>query len=155
MGLPQGEEHEKTAREWLRILKYYRDPSTARSMLELLVTAGPLLALWAAGIAVAQISVVLSLLLGCLSGLFLVRLFIIQHDCGHGSFLSNRKHQDWVGRICGVLTYTPYADWKYVHSVHHAHAGHLEKEVWGDVYTMTVSKTSMTWSLDPPKRASI
>jgi len=130
----------KAAKDWIRVLSKYRTPSTARSVTEIALTAVPLLALWATGIALLNFAPALSSLAGFIGGMFLIRLFIIQHDCGHGSFLANRKAQDWVGRVCGAFTCTPYADWKYVHSVHHAHAGHLDKRGMGDVYTMTTDE---------------
>jgi omega-6 fatty acid desaturase (delta-12 desaturase) len=75
-----------------------------------------------------------------LAGLFLVRTFILQHDCGHGSFLSSRKSQDYLGRVLGILTVTPYAVWRQCHSIHHSAAGHLDKRGLGDVMTLTVEE---------------
>jgi len=140
MGIEKDIPEEKTARDWLRLLVQYRTPSTWRSLFEIAVTGLPLLGLWVLGAGLAETAGLAALAMGCLAGLFLIRLFIIQHDCGHGAFLANRKAQDWVGRICGAFTCTPYADWKYVHSVHHAHAGHLDKRGMGDVYTMTLEE---------------
>jgi omega-6 fatty acid desaturase (delta-12 desaturase) len=69
---------------------------------------------------------------------FLVRLFMIQHDCGHGSFFRRRPANDWVGRILGVLTLTPYDFWRHTHGLHHAHSGNLDHRGVGDVDTLTV-----------------
>src|ERR1700742_1849013 len=69
---------------------------------------------------------------------FLVRLFMIQHDCGHGSFFSNRHANDWVGRVIGVLTMTPYDFWQRTHAIHHATSGNLERRGIGDLDTLTV-----------------
>jgi omega-6 fatty acid desaturase (delta-12 desaturase) len=71
---------------------------------------------------------------------FLVRIFIIQHDCGHGSFFNTRKANDLLGAICGVLTMTPYLYWRKSHAIHHASAGSLEDRGVGDIYTMTVKE---------------
>jgi omega-6 fatty acid desaturase (delta-12 desaturase) len=71
---------------------------------------------------------------------FLVRIFIIQHDCGHGSFFNTRKANDLLGAICGVLTMTPYLYWHKSHAIHHASAGSLEDRGVGDIYTMTVKE---------------
>ncbi len=131
---------EMPARDWIRVLSKYRTPSTGRSMAEVGLTVGPLLALWALSFALLGIHVLPAALVGLISGVFLVRLFIIQHDCGHGAFLANRKAQDWIGRLAGVLTCTPYADLKHTHSIHHAHAGHLDKRGLGDVRTMTLEE---------------
>ena len=69
---------------------------------------------------------------------FLVRLFMIQHDCGHGAFFRHRLANDWVGRIIGVLTLTPYDFWRQAHAVHHASSGNLDRRGLGDVTTLTV-----------------
>ena len=69
---------------------------------------------------------------------FLLRLFIIQHDCGHGSFFANRLANDWVGRLIGVLTLTPYDWWRRTHAIHHATTGNLDRRGIGDVNTLTV-----------------
>jgi acyl-lipid omega-6 desaturase (Delta-12 desaturase) len=69
---------------------------------------------------------------------FLVRLFMIQHDCGHGSFFRYRLANGWVGRLLGVLTLTPYDDWRRAHAVHHANSGHLDRRGVGDINTLTV-----------------
>jgi omega-6 fatty acid desaturase (delta-12 desaturase) len=130
----------RTAKEWLRILSKYRAPSTGRSWTELALTAGPLLAIWGAGIALIKVSPAAAVAVSIAAGLFIIRLFIIQHDCGHGSFLKNRKVQDWVGRVSGAFTCTPYMDWKYAHSVHHSHAGDLDERGLGDVHTMTLEE---------------
>lgn len=71
---------------------------------------------------------------------FLVRIFIIQHDCGHGSFFKSRKANDFLGSICGVLTFTPYHYWRKSHAIHHASSGSLEDRGTGDIYTMTVQE---------------
>lgn len=71
---------------------------------------------------------------------FLVRIFIIQHDCGHASFFKTRKANDWVGKVCGIFTFTPYAAWRKSHAIHHAHHADLEDRGTGDVWTMTVEE---------------
>jgi omega-6 fatty acid desaturase (delta-12 desaturase) len=67
-----------------------------------------------------------------------VRLFIIQHDCGHGSFFASRRANDLLGRALGVLTLTPYAFWRRSHAVHHATSGNLSRRGDGDITTLTV-----------------
>jgi omega-6 fatty acid desaturase (delta-12 desaturase) len=79
-----------------------------------------------------------SFLLAVPAGLFLVRLFMIQHDCGHGAFFRHRAANDWVGRIIGVLTLTPYDAWKRAHAIHHGTSGNLDKRGTGDLDTLTV-----------------
>src|SRR5206468_2009590 len=69
---------------------------------------------------------------------FLVRLFAIQHDCGHGSFFGSRRANDLLGRIIGVATLTPYAFWRHRHAIHHATSGNLDQRGVGDIGTLTV-----------------
>lgn len=130
----------RTARDWLTTLARYREPSTRRSLWELAATLVPFLGLWALAWGALSVSPWLALPLAILNGGFLVRLFIIQHDCGHGSFLKNRRAQDWLGRVLGVLTLTPYAVWRHSHSIHHAHHGDLDARGIGDVTTLTVEE---------------
>ena len=81
----------------------------------------------------------LTLLLSFPAAGLLVRLFIFQHDCGHGSFFASRTANDRLGRALSVLTLTPYASWSRGHAAHHASAGNLERRGRGDVDTWTVS----------------
>ena len=75
------------------------------------------------------------LLLTIPAGGFLLRLFLIQHDCGHGAFFSSRRCNDWLGRSLGVLTLTPYYYWRRSHAIHHASTGNLERRGIGDIDT--------------------
>jgi omega-6 fatty acid desaturase (delta-12 desaturase) len=126
------------AREWVKILAKYRDPSHFRSFVELLVTASGFAALWFMAWAVLGLSSWLSLLTTLLAAGFLVRLFMIQHNCGHGSFFRHRAANDWLGRAIGILTLTPYDDWRWSHAIHHASSGNLERRGIGDISTLTV-----------------
>jgi len=127
------------ASRWTQILGRYRQPSRMRSMVELAVTATPLAALWtAAWFAYSLGFWWLSLLIAVPAGGFLVRLFMIQHDCGHGAFFPHKQVNDWIGRAIGVLTMTPYDFWRRTHAVHHATSGNLDRRGMGDVDTLTV-----------------
>jgi len=128
------------ARNWVRILKQYRDPILWRSYFELAVTLLPFLAIWAVAWVLLDMAPVASVLLAMGNGLFLVRLFIIQHDCGHGGYFRNRTLSDWVGRALGVLTVTPYDMWKHCHAMHHADHGNLAQRGIGDILTLTVEE---------------
>ena len=130
----------RNARAWLSTLARYREPMSARSLFELAATLVPFVALWVLAWAALFVSAWLALSVALLNGAFLVRIFVIQHDCGHGSFLTNRKAQDWIGRTLGVLTLTPYAVWKRTHSIHHAHHGDLDQRGIGDVLTLTIDE---------------
>ncbi len=123
---------------WTRTLARYREPSHTRSLLELLVTAGPFALLWAAVWAALSISYWLALIVAVPAAGFLVRLFMIQHDCGHGAFFRNRSANDWLGRVIGVLTLTPYDFWRRTHALHHATSGNLDRRGFGDITTLTV-----------------
>ena len=128
------------ARDWIKHLAKYRDPSTLRSLFELGVTIGPFVALWALAWWSLSISYWLTLAISVANGAFLLRLFTIQHDCGHGSFFKNRTASDWTGRMLGVLTMTPYAVWRHSHSVHHSGSGNLSRRGLGEIATLTVSE---------------
>ena len=82
----------------------------------------------------------LTLLLAIPAAGFLVRLFMIQHDCGHGAFFRRRSTNDWVGRIIGIFTLTPYDVWRRSHAIHHATTGNLDLRGFGDIHTMTVAE---------------
>ena len=87
-----------------------------------------------------DVSYWITLPLAILAGALLVRVFIIFHDCGHGSFFKSRTANDVVGFLTGVLTFTPYYHWRWEHAIHHASAGHLDKRGTGDVWTLTVQE---------------
>jgi omega-6 fatty acid desaturase (delta-12 desaturase) len=126
------------ARAWAKILARYRRPSNGRGMVEIGITIVPLIVLWALIWATLDLGYWLSLLLAVPAAGFLVRLFMIQHDCGHGSFFRHRLANDWVGRIIGVLTLTPYHFWQRTHAMHHASSGNLDRRGLGDIDTLTV-----------------
>lgn len=144
MGEPVAEDtlapQSRAAKDWVKILAQYREPSTFRSIFELVVTLGPFALLWALAWMAMDISYWLALGIAMLNGIFLVRIFVIQHDCGHASYFANRKAQDWVGRCLGVLTLTPYDVWRRTHSIHHSYHGNLEQRGIGDVMTLTVEE---------------
>ncbi len=128
------------ARAWVQILAKYREPRLARSLFEMAATLGPFIALWALAWWALSVSWLLAIVISAANGLFLVRVFTIQHDCGHGAFFPNRQMNEWVGRICGVLTVTPYYVWHRAHSIHHSHSGNLNKRGLGEIATLTVEE---------------
>jgi omega-6 fatty acid desaturase (delta-12 desaturase) len=128
------------ARHWVRILAEYREPSTLRSCTELLITIGPFVLLWALAWWSLSYSYWLTLALSLFNAAFLLRLFAIQHDCGHGAFFKNRNTSDWLGRMIGVLTLTPYDVWRRSHSIHHNSSGNLGRRGMGDINTLTVAE---------------
>ncbi len=128
------------ARALAQNLARYRIPSVGRSIVEILITIVPFLALWTSMWAALDVGYWLSLLLALPAAGFLVRLFMIQHDCGHGAFFRHRVTNDWIGRTIGVLTLTPYDFWRRTHAIHHATSGNLEHRGIGDVDTLTVNE---------------
>jgi omega-6 fatty acid desaturase (delta-12 desaturase) len=123
----------------MQTLSGYRQPNHTRSAFELAITAFPLIALWgAAWFAYSTGYWWASLLIAIPAGGFMVRLFVIQHDCGHGSFFAYKWANDWVGRTLGIFTLTPYDFWRRTHALHHSTSGNLDKRGIGDVDTLTV-----------------
>ena len=130
--------HLNTAKGWLKILVQYRQPRFRRSLFELMVTIIPFATLWAGACIAIMHGFWLGFVLVLPAAAFLLRLFMIQHDCGHGSFFARRLLDTWTGRILGVLTLTPYDYWRRAHAEHHASAGNLDERGVGDIRTLTV-----------------
>jgi omega-6 fatty acid desaturase (delta-12 desaturase) len=128
------------AKAWVRILAGYRDPNAVRSGFEIAVSAAPLALLWILTPILLQHGQWWALGLTVPAAAFLVRLFMIQHDCGHGSLFKGRMLNDWVGRAIGVLTLTPYEYWRRTHAVHHATSGNLDRRELGAIELLTVKE---------------
>jgi omega-6 fatty acid desaturase (delta-12 desaturase) len=137
--LSQGTHQENTAR-WKDIVLKYQNPSLPRALWQIVNTIVPYAFLWYLMYRSLAISWWLVIPLAILAGAFLVRVFIIFHDCGHGSYFRSRTANDVFGFITGVLTFTPYFHWRWEHAIHHASAGHLDKRGTGDVWTLTVQE---------------
>jgi len=127
-----------SAFEWARRLASYRQPSRTRAFVELAITVGPFVLLWGAMWVALYFGYWIGLALAVPAAGFLVRMFMIQHDCGHGSFFRHRLANDWAGRAIGVLTFTPYDFWRQSHAAHHASSGNLDQRGIGDIDTLTV-----------------
>jgi omega-6 fatty acid desaturase (delta-12 desaturase) len=125
---------------WKQIVAEYQKPSLGRALWQIINTFGTYTLLWYLMYLSLSVSYWLTLPLAVLAGAFLVRIFIIFHDCGHGSFFKSRMANDVVGFIAGMLTFTPYYHWRWEHAVHHATSGHLDKRGTGDIWTMTVQE---------------
>ena len=126
------------ASAWVAVLARYREPDARRSLRELVVTAAPLAALWSAALLLVAQGWWWGMLLCVPAALFLVRLFMILHDCSHGSFFRARAANDWTGRVIGVLTLTPYDCWRRLHARHHARSGNLDEPPVGGIETLAV-----------------
>lgn len=125
---------------WRDIVAKYQKSAFWPAVWQLVNSIVPYAALWYLMYLLVPISFWFALPLAVLAGGFLVRIFIIFHDCGHGSFLPSRKANDIVGFITGVLTMTPYRQWTREHAVHHATSGDLDRRGTGDVWTLTVQE---------------
>jgi acyl-lipid omega-6 desaturase (Delta-12 desaturase) len=125
---------------WRERLAPYAEPRLDRSLVDLATSVVPYLALTAAMYVLTQVSYILVLALALPAAGFLLRTFIVFHDCTHGSFLPNRTANKWVGIVCGVIVFTPFHSWRHEHAVHHATAGDLDQRGMGDVDTLTVAE---------------
>ena len=123
-----------------RALLRYREPNLLRALFEVGVTIAPLAILWLLMWLSLDVGYWLTLLLAVPTAGFMVRLFIIQHDCGHGAFFHHRAANTWLGRVLGVLTLTPYDYWKRNHAIHHATSNNLDRRGIGDIDTLTVDE---------------
>jgi acyl-lipid omega-6 desaturase (Delta-12 desaturase) len=125
---------------WRRQLAPYAEPSVRRTLLDLL--SGPLafLAMWPPMLAALEVSYWLMLPLAVLAAGFLLRTFILFHDGTHGSLFRSPRANLWVGRICGLMVFHPFRNWRHSHAVHHGAAGDLDRRGTGDVMTMTVAE---------------
>src|SRR3989441_9134097 len=129
-----------TEAAWGARLAAYKDPDLKRSVWQLANAALLFAGAWALMYASLGVGYWLTLLLAVPAAFLLVRLFIIQHDCGHGAFFRSPRVADVVGSILGVLTLTPYHYWKKTHAIHHATSGNLEHRGFGDIDTLTVDE---------------
>jgi acyl-lipid omega-6 desaturase (Delta-12 desaturase) len=127
-------------RDWNQILRPYKKIHHGKSLFQLLSTAALFVAGWYAMYRSLEVGYWLTLLLAIPMVGFQMRLFIIQHDLGHGAFLRNQKVANAIGFVLGVLTLTPYQYWRRCHAVHHATAGDLDHRELGDVDTLTVEE---------------
>jgi len=121
-------------------LSSYRRPHLGRSLWQLTNSTALFFGTWTLMYALVDVAYPLALALAVPAAFFLIRLFIIQHDCGHGSFFRNAAFANAVGRIIGVLTLTPYGYWRRTHAVHHANSGNLDQRGMGAVKTLTVAE---------------
>ncbi|HEX7555712.1 MAG TPA: fatty acid desaturase [Leptolinea sp.] len=133
---------------WQEMVAPYQQPDKKSSIKQLVTTLLGYVLLWGLMIASLKISLWLTAILVIPASLFLVRLFIIFHDCGHNSFFKSRTANRWVGFFLGIIVFTPSEDWWYAHAIHHASAGNLDKRGTGDITTLTVEeyRNSSRWN---------
>jgi acyl-lipid omega-6 desaturase (Delta-12 desaturase) len=122
------------------VIAPYQRADLRRSLWQVANTFIPYLLLWYLMYRSLAVAYWITLALAVLAAGFLVRIFIILHDCGHGSFFSSQRANDILGSICGVFTFTPYFQWRHDHAMHHATSGDLDRRGYGDVHTLTVAE---------------
>ncbi|MCB1036225.1 MAG: fatty acid desaturase [Acidobacteria bacterium] len=127
-------------RSWNKLLNPYKGADVKRSLLQLLNTAPLFVLLWYLMYRSLSVSYLLTLALALPAAGMIVRLFIFQHDCGHGSFFRSTRANNLLGAVLGVITLTPYAYWKRTHAIHHATSGDLDHREFGDIQTVTVKE---------------
>jgi omega-6 fatty acid desaturase (delta-12 desaturase) len=128
---------------WRDALAPYAQPSLPRGVVGLLTSVLPYLALSAAMYAALGISYWLTLALAIPAAGFLVRTYIVFHDCAHASFLPSRRANRWLGTALGLLVFADFQSWKHNHAMHHASAGDLGRRGAGDIPTLTVAEYQM------------
>ena len=132
--------HQAKDQSWQKVVMKYNQPDLRKSIWQILNSVVPYILLWPLMVLSLQFSYALTLFLALIASGFLVRIFIIFHDCGHGSFFKSQQANKIVGMVCGLLTYTPYYKWHRHHAEHHATTVNLDKRGMGDVWTMTVEE---------------
>ena len=132
-------ERARDARTWRDALAPYARPDSRRASLSVVTSVVPYLGLTVAMYLLLSSSP-FALLLAVPAAIFLVRSFIVFHDCSHGSFFESRRANQWLGRGIGLLLYSPFVRWRHDHAVHHASSGDLERRGTGDVHTLTIAE---------------
>jgi omega-6 fatty acid desaturase (delta-12 desaturase) len=128
------------APSWRAVLAPYAQPRLGRSLLDVATSPVPYLGLLVGMYALLDVSYWLVLAASVAAAGFLVRTYIVFHDCAHGSFLPWRRANDWLGAACGLLVFTAFQSWRHQHAVHHASSGNLDRRGVGDVLTLTVAE---------------
>jgi len=126
--------------EWIEIISRYNKPDPVKSWWQVINSVGPYILLWFLMYKSIEISYWLTLLLSVFAAGFMVRIFIIFHDCGHGSFFKSKRLNKIVGIFTGLIVFTPYNKWHHEHLIHHQTVGNLDKRGTGDVKTLTVKE---------------
>jgi acyl-lipid omega-6 desaturase (Delta-12 desaturase) len=137
---PRACDSPQTPGYWREVLCAYARPRPLRSAIDFLTSVVAYLAISVGIYFALKVSPVLALVLAPVSAAFLLRTYIIFHDCSHGSFLASRRANAWLGTLCGLLVLSPFVRWRHDHAVHHATSGDLDKRGIGDLPTLTVAE---------------
>lgn len=140
--------NQNTDRSWEKVIMKYNHPDLRKSIWQICNSLIPYLFMWYLMYRSLQYPYWITLLLSFLATGFLIRIFIIFHDCGHRSFFVSKRANNIVGMIMGIITLTPFYKWHHQHWIHHATSGNLDKRGIGDVWTMTVDEyvNSSLWT---------
>ncbi len=133
-------ENENSLPNWIEIIKKYNKPKLSKSIFQILTSVVPYIATWVLMIYSIKVSYWLTLLLCVFAAGFLIRTFIVFHDCVHGSFFRKKRHNEILGVILGIFVFTPFHRWRNDHLIHHSTVGNLDKRGIGDVKTLTVQE---------------
>jgi omega-6 fatty acid desaturase (delta-12 desaturase) len=128
--------------DWISVISRYNRPDHLKSWWQIINSVGPYIILWILMVKTIDISYWLTLLLAVPAAGFMVRIFIIFHDCGHGSFFKSQQMNKIIGIITGMVVFTPHHKWHHDHKIHHQTVGNLDKRGIGDVKTLTVDEYS-------------
>ena len=139
LGVPAGNARSERP-FWKESLAPYARPRISRSIIDLLTSVVPYLALCWVMYQLLDDSYLYTLAVGVLAAGFLLRTYIIFHDCTHGSFLPSKRANAWLGSVLALLVWHPYASWRHSHAMHHASSGDLDRRGAGDVATLTVAE---------------
>ncbi len=127
------EEIKLKLRNWKEIIENYKVPNNTKAVMQIITSFLPYIGLWVLMYFSLRWSLWITFGLGLINAFFLVRIFIIQHDCGHQSFFTSKKANEIIGWICSLFSSLPFKYWAKVHNFHHAHSGQLETRDIGDV----------------------
>jgi omega-6 fatty acid desaturase (delta-12 desaturase) len=125
---------------WRECIVPYERPHLGRSLLGLATSVIPFFVGWGLMYLALDVSYLLTLALALPTGGFLLRTYILFHDCAHGSFLSSRRANEWLGAVLALIVFTPFQSWRRSHAIHHATSGDLDRRGTGDVHTLTVAE---------------
>ncbi len=125
---------------WQSVVSKYSKPDVGKATWQIVNSFGGLVLSWFILYWSLSVGYWLTLILASVAAGFIMRIFIIQHDCGHNSFFPSRQANDITGIICSIFTFVPYVYWRKSHAIHHAHHAELEERGIGDVWTLTVDE---------------
>jgi len=125
---------------WRRLVRKYMKPNSLKSYWQIFNSVVPYALSWVVAYYAYQYSALLCLAVAAVAQVFLLRIFIVMHDCGHSSFFKSKKFNSFWGFVCGVITFSPYHQWTSTHHTHHKHSGNLDYRGVGDIDTLTVAE---------------